>query len=329
MPVGIDKSLISELVFKMDSKRFDTIWTWVCRWNARQIAEYVQDSTLVRRLLKVLRSIRVNIRRLIKDSLGLRYLLLCVDWAANAICGCYWLANVMAVAGLLDHISFLNLLRPDNFDLFVGHVVVVLVGLHLVRLIAWSCDACPRRRDWLPCCRSLSSRVRVAPLTQCGASFNLRNLDFLNLLLTAAMAGEVLTPRLVAGLVDIWDFLAATFRLIADVRVSVSVFICVIRGTTTTGCSLVGLLNVHDELFLFCSRVLGQSDLLLCNHVDLALIDHGWFISLLLFLNLLLLLDLGRADGIQVICHESVGELVPSDRHGQQVRYAIGEEGLF
>ena len=89
------------------------------------------------------------------------------------------------------------------------------------------------------------------------------------------MAGEVLTPRLIAGLVDIWDFLAATFRLIADVRVSVSVFICVIRGTTTTGCSLVGLLNVHDELFLFRSRVLGQSDLLFCNHVDLALIDHG------------------------------------------------------
>ena len=112
-------------------------------------------------------------------------------------------------------------------------------------------------------------------MTQCGASFNLRDLDLLNLLLTTAMAGEVLTPRLIAGLVDIWDFLAATLGLITDVRVSVSVFICVIRGATATGCSLVGLLNVHDELFLFCGRVLGQCDLLLCNHVDLALIDHG------------------------------------------------------
>ena len=89
------------------------------------------------------------------------------------------------------------------------------------------------------------------------------------------MAGEVLAPRLVAGLVDIWYFLAAALRLITDVRVSVSVLICVIRGTAAAGCSLVGLLNVHDKLFLFCGRVLGQCDLLLCNHVDLALIYHG------------------------------------------------------
>ena len=89
------------------------------------------------------------------------------------------------------------------------------------------------------------------------------------------MAGEVLAPRLVAGLVDIWYFLAAAFRLVAHVRVSVSVLICVVRCTTATGCSLVGLLNVHDQLFLFCGRVLGQCDLLLCNHVDLALIYHS------------------------------------------------------
>ena len=92
----------------------------------------MQDSALVGRLLKVLRSIRVNIRRLIEDGLGLRNLLLCVNRTANPICGCYRLANVMAVAGLLDHITFLNLLRSDDFDLLVGHVVVVLVGLHLV-----------------------------------------------------------------------------------------------------------------------------------------------------------------------------------------------------
>ena len=329
MPVGIDKSLISELVFKVDSQRFDTIWTWVCRWNARQIAEYVQDSALIGRLLKVLWSIRVNIRRFIEDGLGLRHLLLCVNWTANAICRCYRLAHVMAMAGLLDHISLLNLLRSDDLDLFVRHVVIVLVGLHLVWLIAWSSDACPRRRDRLPCRGSLSSRVRVAPLAQCGACFNLRDLDLLDLLLTATMAGEVLAPRLVAGLVDIWYFLAAALRLITDVRVSVSVLICVIRGTAAAGCSLVGLLNVHDQLFLFCSRVLGQRDLLLCNHIDLALIYHGWLISFLLFFDLLLLLDLRRADGIQVIRHESIGEFVPSDGHGQQVRYAIGKEGLF
>ena len=30
-----------------------------------------------------------------------------------------------------------------------------------------------------------------------------------------------------------------------------------------------------------------------------------------------------------MVRHESIGELVPSDGHRQQVRYAIGEEGLF
>ena len=112
-------------------------------------------------------------------------------------------------------------------------------------------------------------------MTQRGASFNLRDLDLLNLLLTAAMAGEVLTPRLVTGLVDIWYFLAAALRLITYVRIGVSILICVIRGTAAASCGLVGLLNVHDQLFLFGGRVLGQRDLLLCNHVDLALIDHG------------------------------------------------------
>ena len=96
----------------------------------------MQDSTLIGRLLKVLRPIRVNIWCLIEDGLGLRDLLLCVDWTANAIRGCYRLTNVMAVAGLLDHVSFLNLLRPDDLDLFIRHVVVVLIGLHLIRLIA-------------------------------------------------------------------------------------------------------------------------------------------------------------------------------------------------
>ena len=176
---------------------------------------------------------------------------------------------------MLDHVSFLNLLRADNLDLLVRHVVVVLVGLHLVRLIAGSRDARPRRRDRLSRNRSLPSRIRIASLAERGASFDLRDFDLLDLLLTATMAGKVLTPRLVSSLVDIRYLLAAAFRLVTDVRISVPILICVIRGAATTSSSLVRLLNVHDQFFLFRSRVLGQRDLLLCNDIDLALIYHG------------------------------------------------------
>ena len=63
----------------------------------------------------------------------------------------------MTVAGLLDHVALLDLLRADNFDLLVGHVVIVLISLHLIRLVAGAGDPSrPRRRDRLRGCGRLT-----------------------------------------------------------------------------------------------------------------------------------------------------------------------------
>ena len=238
----------------------------------------------------------------------------------------------MTMALILDHISFLNLLRADDFDFLIGHVIVVLVSLHLVWLITWSCDSRARRRDRLCCGGSLSSRGRVTSLTKCSTGFDLRDLNFLDLLRAATVAGEVLTSRLVTSLVDIGYFFAAALGLITDIRICVPILVGVIGGTATTGCSLVRLLNVHDQFFLFRSGVLRQSNLLLRDNIDLTLVYHSWLISLFLLLVmrlLLLWLDLWRTYRVQVIRHESIGELVPSNCHGQQVWDPIGEEWLL
>ena len=112
-------------------------------------------------------------------------------------------------------------------------------------------------------------------MTKCGTSFDLRDLNFLDLLRAATVAGEVLTSRLVTSLVDIGYFFAAALRLITDIRICVPILVGVIGGTAATGCSLVRLLNVHDQFFLFRSGVLRQSNLLLRDNIDLTLVYHS------------------------------------------------------
>lgn len=88
------------------------------------------------------------------------------------------------------------------------------------------------------------------------------------------MAWEILTPCLVACLIDIRYLLTDTFRLITDISVQIAIIFCFISWSAA-GSRLI-LLNVHDRelLFLLCSRVFRKCDFLLGNDIDLALI--GW-----------------------------------------------------
>ena len=103
------------------------------------------------------------------------------------------------------------------------------------------------------------------------------------------MTREILTPRLVPSLINIWNLFPTALRLVANVGICVSVLIRVIGCAATTRSSRVGLLNIHDQFLLFRGRVLRKCDLLLGDNINLALID-GRFVSLLLLFHLLLLL---------------------------------------
>ena len=304
----------------MDAQGLYAIRPRVSRWDAWEIAEDVQDSSLIRRLFEVFRAVRIvaiATSSLIEQGLGVS-LLLGTYWSPNPI---YWwdgLADVVTVTRLLDHVALFDLLWANDFNLFVGHIVIVLVCLHFVGLVALAGHASSTRVNWLLRCRGLSSRVLI-PLAESIACLDLWDLNLLNLLLaTVAVTGEVLTPSLIASLIDIWNLFPSAFRLITDISIGIAIFICIVSSTIIRGW-LVLMLNIHHEFLLFGRLwVFRQCDFLLGNDAHLALVYSGWIVTLLFFL--LLSRDglgLWGADWIQMVCHESVGKLIPGNGHRQ------------
>ena len=223
----------------------------------------MQDSSLIRWLFEVLRPIWVNVSCPIELSLWLADLLLAMrmlgyDGPAHAL-RWGWLPHVMAMAWLLNNVTFLDLLCTNDFNLFVWHVVVVLISLHLIWLVALT--ARPSRRNRLASSGCLPPWVLVST-SKCTAGVNVWDFDLLHgrlstvLATLTSMAREVLTPCLATSLIDVWDLLADTFRLITYIRIQIAVLIF---RTCSVGCSLLTavLLNIHHlkSLFLLRGRV--------------------------------------------------------------------------
>ena len=128
----------------MHAQGFDPVAARVGRRDAWQVAQHVEDGSLVRRLLEVLAAVRVNVRRLVEERLRLD--LLAVGVLGDDSCAdarrARRLAHVVTVARLLDHVALLNLIRAwAHLDLFIADVVVVLVSLYFVLLVALARDA--------------------------------------------------------------------------------------------------------------------------------------------------------------------------------------------
>ena len=223
----------------------------------------MENSSLIRWLLKVFRPIRINISCPIELSHWLANLLaawmLCYDGPTHSL-RWGWLPNVMTVARLLDDVAFFDLLSTNDFNLFVWHVVIVLISLNLIWLVALTTRS--SRWDRLAGSWILPPWVLIST-AKCRVAINLWDLDLLDgrlstvlATLCSTMAWEVLTSCLVASLVDVWDLLSDTFCLVTYIRVHVTILFL---WTCGIGCSLLTavLLNIHDlkSLFLLWCRV--------------------------------------------------------------------------
>ena len=74
MSVSVDECLVAQLVLEMNSQRLDAVASRVCRGDAWQVTEDVENSSLIRRLLKVFTTVGVDISGLVKKGCRL-YLL--------------------------------------------------------------------------------------------------------------------------------------------------------------------------------------------------------------------------------------------------------------
>ena len=116
------------------------------------------------------------------------------------------LSDIMTVAGLLDHVSLLDRVGAWlALDLLIANVVIVLLfSLDFIILVAGARDS------------SAAALGRLVPHTdaigvtigQCTLRLQLDFLDRRRL-----VGGEVLAPRLVTCLIDLWNFLTNTVRL--------------------------------------------------------------------------------------------------------------------
>jgi len=141
VPVGFDERLVTYLVFKVHSKGLYPIAAGVCCWDAWQIAENMQDSSLVGWLFEIFTAFRTNIRCFVEKSLWLNLLavgLLGHHSGVHALCACVLAANVVTVTWLLNDVPFLHLAgtRSSHLDFLIAYVIVVLVSLHLIWLVS-------------------------------------------------------------------------------------------------------------------------------------------------------------------------------------------------
>ena len=118
------------------------------------------------------------------------------------------LSDIMTVAGLLDHVSLLDRVGAwlAHLDLLIADVVIVLMfSLDFIILVAGARDS------------SAAALGRLVPHTDAigvtiGQCTLRLQLDFLDRCLL--VGGEVLAPRLVTSLIDLWNFLTNTVRLV-------------------------------------------------------------------------------------------------------------------
>ena len=146
------------------------------------------------------------------------------------------------------------------------------------------------------------------------------------------MAREVLAPRLITSLVYLRYFFPNTVRLKHKDKIRIEFLILVtytdyatyisvlIIFTIGSGCCLrlvmLGLYD-FDSLLLF-GVTLGQRDLLLRHNYITLTVRSLVVIGCCCTASLLLLFNLsGRAHRVEVVSDESIGELVPCNRHCQ------------
>ena len=146
------------------------------------------------------------------------------------------------------------------------------------------------------------------------------------------MAREVLAPRLITSLVDLRYFFPNTVRLKHKDKIRIEFLILVtytdyatyisvlIIFTIGSGCCLrLVMLGLHDfDSLLLFGVTLGQRDLLLRHNYITLTVRSLVVIGCCCTASLLLLFNLsGRAHRVEVVSDESIGELVPCNRHCQ------------